>query len=380
MQTTELSRTRLRELAGLRTPHGKVLTLYVNLDPREFATAPARSSAITAVVDEADRRARAFEGLDHDDEVALREDVERVREALGEGFDADGARGIAVFASAPAGLLAVVRLPRPVENAVHIDDIPRIDQLSVLATHERWAVALVNRRTGRILIGTREHLEEAGRADDDTSGRHDQGGWSQARYQRSIDKEAADHVRHVADELFRNLRNPGFDRLLVGCPHEMSSEVTDALHPYVRETFTGRIEVDVEHSNADAVLAAAMPAIERHEREREREFLDRLREGVASPGGHGAAGLDQTLVALYERRVGALLYEPGFTAPGIVCPVCGLLAGEGQTCPIHEQADPEEDIVERARDAALAQSAEIVAVRHHDDLGPLGRIGAVLRF
>src|SRR5919206_136249 len=36
--------------------------------------------------------------------------------------------------------------------------------------------------------------------------RHDQGGWSQARYQRRVDVLAADHMRDVATEVDRQLR------------------------------------------------------------------------------------------------------------------------------------------------------------------------------
>jgi hypothetical protein len=39
-----------------------------------------------------------------------------------------------------------------------------------------------------------------------------------------------------------------------------------------------------------------------------------------------------------------------------------------------------EDVVERAIEKAIEQSADVIAVRHHDDLGPLGGIGAVLRY
>jgi hypothetical protein len=41
---------------------------------------------------------------------------------------------------------------------------------------------------------------------------------------------------------------------------------------------------------------------------------------------------------------------------------------------------PVEDMVERAIEKAIEQSAEVVGVRHHEDLGPLGGIGAVLRY
>jgi peptide chain release factor subunit 1 len=379
MPTTELSPHRLRELAAIRPEHGKVLSIHIDLDPREFGTIPARATAINAVLDEADRRVRSLDGLDHETEVALRGDVERVRTALADDLDLEGAHGLAVFASAPAGLLEVLRVARPVANAVHVNHVPRLDQLAALVTDERWAVVLVNARTGRFFLGTRDGFEEGGRADDDTSGRHDQGGWSQANYQRSIEKERQDHVRHVADELLALHRHPGFDRLLIGAPEELWSDVAQKLHPYIREALAGRIEIDVDAANADAVLQAALPAIEEHEDEREHEWLERLRAGL-SRGDRAVSGLAHTLENLFERRVEGLLVEPRLEAPGVRCPRCGWLGTEGAVCPLHEEAEAEDDVVERAREAALGQSATVVAVRHHPDLGPVGGIGAVLRF
>jgi len=44
-----------------------------------------------------------------------------------------------------------------------------------------------------------------------------------------------------------------------------------------------------------------------------------------------------------------------------------------------EQGEPVDDIVEPAIEKAIDQSASAMVVRHHDDLVPLGGIGAVLR-
>ena len=43
-------------------------------------------------------------------------------------------------------------------------------------------------------------------------------------------------------------------------------------------------------------------------------------------------------------------------------------------------ATPVADIVEKAIEKAIEQSAEVIGIRYHDDLGPLGGIGAVLRY
>jgi peptide subunit release factor 1 (eRF1) len=100
------------------------------------------------------------------------------------------------------------------------------------------------------------------------------------------------------------------------------------------------------------------------------------------PGGRGAAGLKDTVAALNERRVETLLLDEGFDARGGSCPTCGLLvAGPADRCPADgSELEPVERMREAIVEAAVAQDAEVIVVRHHPDLGPLGGVGAVLRF
>ena len=55
MKVNELDVATLRRLSGLRPERGKVLTLYLDLDPSTFATPAARATAITSLLDEAER-------------------------------------------------------------------------------------------------------------------------------------------------------------------------------------------------------------------------------------------------------------------------------------------------------------------------------------
>jgi peptide chain release factor subunit 1 len=380
MQASELTRDAIRRLAGVRLPRGKVLSLYLNLDPSEFGTAPARASAVTSLLDEAQRSVEETNGLGHEELETLRRDVERARAFFDAGDFAKGAHGVALFAAGVADLFETFKLPRPVDTGVAIADAPYIGPLAELVVPAGWCVLLVNRQIGRLLRGSSERLVETATVTDDVHGRHSQGGWSQARYQRSIDKEAEDHVEHVARVLFRHFKRRPFDRLLVGCTEELEPELVSHLHDYLRKRYVGRVDVDVENTTPEQVLDAARPVMEREDRRREREALDRLAQGVGT-GGRGAAGLDQVLGALHERRVEILLYEPGLRAAGVACPRCGWMSSAGETCPVDGSALEEvDDVVEAAIEAAVGQSAEVLPVRHHADLGPHERVGAVLRF
>src|ERR671936_181854 len=253
MQTNELNRSKLRELADIRPDGAKVLSLYLNLDPTEFASGQARTTEMSSLLDEADRRLRNGNSLSHDEKVHLREDVERVRQFFNSlDFSAKGAHGLAIFCSGPADLFEVIKLPRPVDTGVAINDAPFIEPLADLAFTGSWGVFLISRKMARILRGSRDGLEEIARISDDVHGWHDQGGWSQARYQRGIQKEADDHVKNAADVLFRRFRRTPFDKLLIGCPVDDTplEQRDDIIEAAVQLAITQSAEViPVRHHN-----------------------------------------------------------------------------------------------------------------------------------
>ena len=378
MKVNELDVATLRRLSALRPERGKVLSLYLDLDPSTFATRAARATAITSLLDEAERKARSEDG-DHEERIALREDVERARDFFASGFSARSAGSFALFACSLADLFETLRLPRPIASEVVIDRTPWIEPLARFGGPEQLCIVLVSRRNARILRGTRDDVEEVAKVEDDVHGRHEQGGWSQPRYQRGIEKEVQDHLARVAARLFDLWKREPFDRLLVGAADELWPAFEDRLHPYVRERFVARFHVDVEHASPAAVLEAATPVLEAEDRTRERAALDRLEEGLGT--GRAEAGIEAVLGAVHERRVETLLFSEGLSVAGVACPRCGWLGLEGRRCPFDDTpVDRRDNVVEDAIEATVLQAAEPLAVRHHDDLARHGDIAALLRF
>jgi peptide subunit release factor 1 (eRF1) len=379
MQANDLDRDTLRRLAGAKAANGgKAISFYLNLEPTEFATPPARASAIRSLLDEGEKKIKEVEG---DAKRALRADFERAREFFSRDLPTDGARGLAVFLSGESDLFEVIRLPRAVQSEVVISDSPFIEPLVDLVSGS-WCILLCNRRTGRIFRGSSDRIEEVARiTSEEVPPQADAGGWSQSRYERGQEEEMHRHLKRVADVLHRRFRRARFDHLLIGSPEELTSDVERTLHPDIAQRFAGRLSIDVENTSDDQVLAAARPLIEEHERTAEREALDRLQQGVGA-GGRGVAGLDDVLGVLNERRVETLLLEERFQMPGKACPQCGSLFPETVTsCPADgTPTEAYDDIVEEAVELAVSQSADVIIARHHDDLEQMGGVGAVLRF
>ncbi|MEA2381749.1 MAG: peptide chain release factor subunit 1 [Solirubrobacteraceae bacterium] len=382
MQVNDITRDRLRRLAGARVGDAKVLSLFLNLDPREFATPPARSTEVRSLLDRAGRLVKEeSERLTHAQKESLRQDLERVAAELGNGAGTKGAHGLAIFSASAAGLFEILRLPEPVDHQPVISDTPYLAPLSSLGEPHRWCVVLVNRRTGRLFCGSSEALEEIALVDDGVRNKHDQGGWSQANYQRSVDKDVQDHLKHVAEVVFQQMKAELPEGVLVGGPQETLTDFESTLHPYLRERLAGRIDIDVENSLPEDVRRAAAERIAAIAREREDKALSRLAELYAS-GSRAASGLADVLVAVHEQRVEVLLVDRGYTAPGVRCPQCGFLGGKGfSECPADgTPVEPCEDIVETAIERAITQSADVHVVRDRPELASHGHIAAILRF
>jgi peptide chain release factor subunit 1 len=345
-----LSPARLRDLADVRPEQGRVLSVYMDLDPAEFGTPPARTTQITSLITDARHHIEELDDLSHDELKALRADVETVRETLSQPGLADGGtRGVAVFACGPAGLLETVRAPKPLPSKVVIDRAPFVEPLVLAQGGERWCVLLANRRSARFFLGSPGELEETDRVEDNVHSQHRQGGWSQPRYERSVEEDVRDHLAHVADVAFGLLKARRFERLLIGAPQETVGDLERHLHPYLRERLAGQIRLDVENAATAEVRAAAAEKVAELDAQRESEALQRLRQGIGA-GGRAAAGRDEVMSVLAEARVETLLLADGVDAG---------------------------DAIEKA----LESGAEVLVLRHHgEQLGPHGGIAALLRY
>lgn len=345
-------RDQLRRLAQLKVDEGCVLSVYVDLDPSEFATGPARSSALTSAADEASRAVEdEARGFSHDTRLRLRDDVIRIRDYAKEA-DFGSTHGLAIFAAAGAGLFEPLHLPHSVANRVCVDGSPYVAPL-VGRSNGSWCVALVNRRDARLLHGGPLRLAEEERIEDDVPGRHDQGGLSQSRYERHIDDQAHKHLGRVAKRLGELRRDGGFDHLLVGGTEQSYGEFAELLDNETRERLCGRLSVDVEHVGAAEVTRTAAPLMREHHQRLRQQLLDRVEEGLA-PGGHATTGLDEVVSCLEEQRVATLLVDAAWL----------------------REHQPGERIVE----LALAQNAETVRFDDEPRIKAHGGIAALLRF
>ncbi|MBK5221096.1 MAG: hypothetical protein JJE35_15155 [Thermoleophilia bacterium] len=351
MKLLEIEDGTLRMLDRLGDGGGWVLSVFLRLDLPEVPTRRTRGVELDSRLTEAERKLREEVG-DGPGRSTLDSCLERIRDGLESvGVDDGSIHGIAFFCDEAGEPCAYALRRQPdFDVAASFRHGPALEPLIEAMPGSIWGVALVSRKHGRVFRGSEAGLVEVGEVDDDVHRWHSQGGWSQGRYQRGIEKETKDHVRRVCDLLLALHKRQAFDRVLILGPPEMWPVVEANLHPYLRERLGGHLSIDVEHASAGEVLERVRGLMAEQRQNREREMIDRLEQGLGE--GKGAVtGVDDVLAAIEDRRVETLL--------------------------VHSGARDEQ--VEQAVEGAVGQSAEVLVVEG-DALDSHGRVAALLRY
>ncbi|HKG43440.1 MAG TPA: Vms1/Ankzf1 family peptidyl-tRNA hydrolase [Gaiellaceae bacterium] len=371
----------VRDLAGFRAQNGCAISLYVDLDASVTPTAADLSTRVNALIDEIERAEAARRPeLGHDQKEGLRSDVQRLRAFFEQEFDRDGMLGLAVF----CGWLDNLWVPLPL--SARVPDVVKVGSslylaplVSLVGRGEGALVVFVGRERGDVYRLRAGRLEELDERHDELPGRHDQGGWSQARYQRHIEKLAHDHFKEVAelvDRQLRRLRNP---RLVVVASEETRAEFENALSNDARRAIIGWTSAEA-HATAGDLLREVEPLLERWRDEHEAQAVDRWRE-EAGRDSRAAAGWGPTLEAASDGRVELLLFQDGVERPAWECPACGRVASKGGACPLDgTQMEERSEGLDLAVQQTLAHGGTVLALRGRQDLEPVEGIGALLRF
>ncbi len=373
---------RLRELAAFRAEHGCAISLYLGFDPSTSATVPAALAKINALLDEAHKDAVATRTtLTREQKTGLDEDVQRIRDFLEHDFDRSGVRGAAIFAAGLDGFWQAITLGEPVPDVARVGGELYITPLvPLLGRGDGVIVAVVDRERGLLYKLTGGRLEELADHSDEVPARTDQGGWSQARYQRHVDELAERHLRTVADDLDARVHNNGAIPLVVVGPEEARTVFLDLLAQETREQVVGATAGEGWASPME-LLELVLPFVEQARLTDETELLERWQE-EAGRNGRATSGWADTLEAASDARVDVLLYQQGVERRVFQCPKCGRAQAVDGTCPLDGTTlEPRDDGVDVAVHLTLSHGGSVHALtRERPELGPFEGIAALLRF
>jgi peptide chain release factor subunit 1 len=345
----------VRSLAVVRSEGAGCVSLYLDLDPATVPTPGDLASHVTALVDEARRRGEAWsEHAGHAEAMALREDLDRTRRFLEEELDRTGAYGLALFVSGP-DTWRELRLPGAVEDAVHIGSSFVVAPLVPFVERDRDVVlAVVGRERGTIWRAGDGRVDEVEDLSRRGQGWHDQGGWSQSRYQRGLEVEAREHMRDVA-EAIADLVRPGSGTLLaVACLEERRAEFEGLLVPHVRESLVGWLDYD-RHADGDDFRPAIERLLDERVRDEREALLASWREEHGQSGGKASMGWAETLEAAADAAVDVLVVD-GTTREAYECPSCGRGDLEPGACAL--DSTPLREVLGGALELAIRATLE----------------------
>ncbi len=373
---------RLRELAAFRSARGCAVSVYLGLDPSEVPTPADLASHLRSVLGSAQSQLKERRGeLGHEAAKALTRDLERIEEWFESDFSREGVRGVAVFAAGDDGFFLPLTLPCPVADEARISAQLYLAPLVRLVGRDDGAlVAYVGRERGDVYRLRAGELAAIADESADVPGRHDQGGWSQARYERHIEHVVDRHLRDVAAALDRCVRRLRDVRVVLAGTEETRAGFEEMLSPETRAALVGWASAEA-HVDAPRLLEAARPLLEEWRAGHEEALLERWREEAAR-NGRAATGWEETLQAASDGRVELLLVQDGADRPAYVCPACGRAQAEGGSCPLDgtrlQAADAGLDL---AVHQTLTHGGTVEVIgEEHRDLEPVGGVAALLRF
>ncbi len=344
----------LRKLAALDAADVPVVSAYLDMRPQATGQDPSVRSGRIVLKDRLREIEKAL-GPRGPDLESFRADAERIERYLDDEAPA-ASQGLAIFACHGHDLFEVVHAGVAFENQVTADRVPHIFQLArLLDEQETSVVAVADSNTARLFVTRTGAIEEVGGPDDDSIHyrKRSTGGWSEARYQRHIDKHRANFAREAAAEIDRLIGAEGATRLILAGDEVAMTPLLDTLSPAARQLMHGEpLRLDIR-TPRDDVAAEVAPLLAQAEAEDACAVADRLVQAVRASG-LGVAGLDRTRTALDYGQVDTLVLDPA--------------------------AQLDEGVMNALIRQAATTSADVEFVEGHEQLGALGGVGALLRY
>ena len=366
----------VEKLLGFEPTGFPFISLYLNTEPNENGQFNFDVFARKQLSENADTYA---------DETAEREsfnrDSERILEYLGN--IKPTTKGAAIFACAGADNFFLTRefnVPFA-ENDFFVFDKPYIFPLArLIEQNPMFAVVQADTNAANIFIFKRGHVLEQEEIQNEKTKRVAAGGWSQQRYQRSLENFHQQHARDVVEELEKIVRDERIEQIVL-------SGDDSVIIPLLRAEMPKDIDekvVEVLNLNINTpeheLMEAAEQAVFQHQTLLDKEKIDNLFEQNYEDG-LGVTGVEKTLAALANGQVQELYISENYGGieydPRKVYKVLSQYApGEDEIPDIRRQGMVVDELLRRA----IESTDRIRFIKDENLLSETGGVGALLRY
>jgi len=370
MPSTDQITAHLDRLAAFDSGPYPVLSVYLNMQPDQHG----RDHFDTFLRKELSDRVRTY-GADGPERQSLERDAERIREYVAS-VD-PSVNGLAIFACSAADLFETVELAAPVdEHRLYISNEPHVYPLARLGDdYPRYAVLVADTNRARIFVVAANRVQASRTVENKKTRGHKMGGWSQARYQRRVQNERAQHAREVVDALTRIVRDERVASVIVAGDEVVVPLLQAEFPKEILDRVVDVIALDVRAPEHE-VLAAAQKLITDKDATSDRERVYALFDAYRS-GGLGVVGPESTRMALEMGQVDELLITG---VPETLDTATDMSDTSDRSAPSIAERSAEERLADDLVAKARQTSARITIIQDPSLLQAVGGVGALLRF
>ncbi|MDO8679594.1 MAG: VLRF1 family aeRF1-type release factor [Acidobacteriota bacterium] len=314
---------------------------------------------------------------------SFEQDHERIRAYLGNEVNRSS-KGVAIFASAGAGLFEAIQVDAPIDQHwLFIGSVPHLYPLArLIDTYPRYAAVILDTNKAQIFVFGLGSTERTEQVTSKKTRRTSKGGWSQARYQRRADNVHEKHIKEVIETLDKLVREEQLQHIVIAGDEVALSILRNELPKQLTEKLVDITKWD-RTAGEQEILQASLDALRDKDAETDIEKVEEMLNAWRS-GGLGVAGTEATMRALQNGQVDELVIAaspetlkpmqnlPDDSAPGEV--VADTSAPQG---PADEsRLKLSDELVTRAQQTA----ARVRFIEDANLLADVGGVGALLRY
>lgn len=365
----------IRKLVDRGVGGAPVTSVYLNTDGSRYPRAGDYEARLDGLLREIRKGAEKF---DDKRRAAVQADAHAISRWVRNDFHRGDVRGLGLFAS-EGEVFDTVQVAMGVRNTARVNDTPYVVPLeALLGRHHHLALVVIQRDKARIFRYRLGRIEEYLGLASDVHGQHEQGGFSQARFERNIDNEVLHHKKEAAEAVRKAHEDDAFDALVVAGPRSEALEFVDLLHPYLRDRVHGEpISLEL-NATADEIRERLGEVEQALVSERRSHLLQRLVAGRGA-GEKSAFGLRHVLEAANRMAVEVLFVVEGAGEPGYRSSTGALALRREDAESFGGPVEPVEDLVDEIIEQAVRGGAHIELFR--DEVRLDGHpVAALLRF
>jgi peptide chain release factor subunit 1 len=361
---TDILAEQLDRLASFDSGPFPVISLYLNMQPDQHGRDHFEPFLRKELAD----RVGTY-GPGGPERESLEKDAEKIRAYVA---DVDkSANGLAIFTCSAGDLFEAIPLAAPIaEHKLYISNQPHLYPLArVIDEYPRYAVLLADTNSARIFVIAANSVQQTEQVEDIKTRRHKAGGWSQARYQRHLENYHLQHAKEVVDALGRIVADEAIGSIILAGNDVIIPLLREQLPKELAEKLVDVVKLDIR-APLHAILDASITAMREKDAQTDRERVEAL-IGAYRGNGLATVGSEAVREALERGQVEELVIPAMPEA---------IKVPRAETPALPTEPGPEERMAGELIVKGRQTAARIRFIEDASLLGPVGGVGAFLRF